>query len=201
MSPPSSDPTTMTLADARDAIAAKKLSSRELTAAFVTAIEKARPLNAFITEAGEKALAMADASDKRIAAGEAGALEGVPHAIKDCSAPRAPSTAAGSKILGGFVPTYRSTEATQLWRDGAVMLGKANWTNSPWRSSGRPTPIGPVFEPVAPAKRVQSPAGPGRLVGRIVSGGRRGSGARRDRNQLQAVRFASRRQPPGGSWE
>ena len=68
-----SELTAMNLAAARDAIRAKKISSRELTAAFVSAIEKARPLNAFITEAGEKALAMADASDKRIAAGKAGA--------------------------------------------------------------------------------------------------------------------------------
>ena len=79
----SSDLTAMTLAEARDAIRTKNVSSRELTAAFVSAIEKARPLNAFITEAGEKALEMAQASDKRIAAGSAGALEGLPLVIKD----------------------------------------------------------------------------------------------------------------------
>jgi aspartyl-tRNA(Asn)/glutamyl-tRNA(Gln) amidotransferase subunit A len=65
-----SDLTAMTLAEARDAIRAKKISSRELTGAFVSAIEKARPLNAFITEAGNQALAMADAADKRIASGQ-----------------------------------------------------------------------------------------------------------------------------------
>ena len=60
-----SELTSMTLAEARDALAAKTVSSRELTGAFVAAIEAARPLGAFITETAEKALAMADASDKR----------------------------------------------------------------------------------------------------------------------------------------
>ena len=50
---------------------AKKVSSKELTSAFVKAVADARPLNAFVTETPEKALAMADASDARIAAGEA----------------------------------------------------------------------------------------------------------------------------------
>src|SRR5690348_18493144 len=83
-----SDLIAMTLAEARDAIRARKISSKELTGAFVSAIEKARPLNAFITEAGESALLAADAADKRIAEaskgnGQMGALEGLPLAIKD----------------------------------------------------------------------------------------------------------------------
>jgi len=55
-----SELTSLTLAEARDAIRAKKISSKELTGAFVKAIEGARPLNAFITEAGEKALLAAE---------------------------------------------------------------------------------------------------------------------------------------------
>jgi aspartyl-tRNA(Asn)/glutamyl-tRNA(Gln) amidotransferase subunit A len=35
-------------------------------------------------------------------------------------------TTACSKILGNFVPPYESTVTSQLWRDGAVMLGKLN---------------------------------------------------------------------------
>ena len=121
-----SDLIAMTLAEARDAIRAKKISSRELTGAFVSAIEKARPLNAFITEAGEKALLDADASDKRIAAGKIGALEGLPLAIKDLFCTKGTRTTAASKILGNFIPPYESTVTQNLWDAGAVMLGKTN---------------------------------------------------------------------------
>jgi aspartyl-tRNA(Asn)/glutamyl-tRNA(Gln) amidotransferase subunit A len=142
-----SDLISMTLAEARDAIRAKKISSKELTGAFVSAIEKARPLNAFITEAGEKALAMADASDKRIAAGTIGALEGLPLAIKDLFCTKGTRTTAASKILGNFVPPYESTVTQNLWDAGAVMLGKTNLDEFAMGSSNETSAFGPVFNP------------------------------------------------------
>src|ERR1700750_2616973 len=99
----------MTLAEARDSIRAKKISSKELTGAFVKAIEGARPLNAFITEAGEEGMLAADRADQRIAHGEMGALEGLPLAIKDLFCTKGTRTTAASKILGNFVPPYEST--------------------------------------------------------------------------------------------
>ena len=147
MSLPSSELTSMTLAEARDAIRAKKISSRELTASFVAAIEKARPLNAFITEAGEKALAMADTSDQRIAAGKAGALEGLPLAIKDLFCTNGTRTTAASRILGNFVPPYESTVTQNLWDAGAVMLGKTNLDEFAMGSSNETSAFGPVFNP------------------------------------------------------
>src|ERR1700744_537751 len=101
--------TAFTLAEARDALKAKKISSTELTKAFVAAVEQGRPLNAFVTETPEKALAMAAASDARIAKGEAGALEGLPLAIKDLFCTKGVRTTAGSNILSNFVPPYEST--------------------------------------------------------------------------------------------
>jgi len=142
-----SELTSMTLAEARDAIRAKKISSRELTASFVAAIEKARPLNAFITEAGEKALAMADASDQRIAAGKAGALEGLPLAIKDLFCTKGTRTTAASRILGNFVPPYESTVTQNLWDAGAVMLGKTNLDEFAMGSSNETSAFGAVFNP------------------------------------------------------
>ena len=142
-----SDLISMSLAEARDAIRAKKISSRELTGAFVSAIEKARPLNAFITEVGEKALAMADASDKRIAAGTIGALEGLPLAIKDLFCTKGTRTTAASKILGNFVPPYESTVTQNLWDAGAVMLGKTNLDEFAMGSSNETSAFGPVFNP------------------------------------------------------
>ena len=142
-----SDLTAMTLAEARDAIRAKKISSRELTGAFVTAIAAARPLNAFITEAGEQALAAADAADRRIAAGSSGALEGLPLAIKDLFCTRGTRTTAASKILGNFVPPYESTVTRNLWDAGAVMLGKTNLDEFAMGSSNETSHFGPVFNP------------------------------------------------------
>src|SRR6195952_4647245 len=142
-----SELTAMTLAEARDALAAKKASSRELTGAFVAAIEGARPLNAFITETSEKALAMADASDKRRAAGNAGALEGLPLAIKDLFCTKGTRTTAASKILGNFIPPYESTVTQNLWDAGAVMLGKTNLDEFAMGSSNETSAFGPVFNP------------------------------------------------------
>jgi aspartyl-tRNA(Asn)/glutamyl-tRNA(Gln) amidotransferase subunit A len=137
----------MTLAEARDALAAKKISSRELTGAFVQAVAAGRPLNAFITETGEQALAMADASDKRRADGKAGALEGLPLAIKDLFCTRGTRTTAASKILGNFVPPYESTVTQNLWNAGAVMLGKTNLDEFAMGSSNETSAFGPVFNP------------------------------------------------------
>src|SRR6201991_4707094 len=142
-----SDLTSMTLAEARDAIQAKKISSRELTGAFVSAIEKAKPLNAFITEAGEQALAMADAADKRIASGQMGALEGLPLAIKDLFCTKGVRTTAASKILGNFVPPYESTVTQNLWDAGAVMLGKTNLDEFAMGSSNETSAFGNVINP------------------------------------------------------
>src|SRR5476651_2121792 len=72
------DPTALTLAEARDALVAKKLSSLELTEAYLGAMERARQLNAFVAETPDKAREMARASDARLAQGEAGPLEGLP---------------------------------------------------------------------------------------------------------------------------
>jgi aspartyl-tRNA(Asn)/glutamyl-tRNA(Gln) amidotransferase subunit A len=155
-----SDLTSMSLAEARDAIRAKKISSRELTAAFVSAIEKARPLNAFITEAGEKALTMADAADQRIAAGKMGALEGLPLAIKDLFCTKGVRTTAASKILGNFVPPYESTVTQNLWDAGAVMLGKTNLDEFAMGSSNETSAFGPVFNPWR-AKNSKANLGPG----------------------------------------
>jgi aspartyl-tRNA(Asn)/glutamyl-tRNA(Gln) amidotransferase subunit A len=142
-----SDLTAMTLAEARDAIRAGKISATELTGAFVKAVEAARPLNAFISETAEQAMAMAKASDARIAAGTMGALEGLPLAIKDLFCTRDVRTTAASKILGDFVPLYESTVTQNLWDAGAVMLGKTNLDEFAMGSSNETSHFGPVFNP------------------------------------------------------
>ena len=142
-----SSPAAFTLAEARDALKAKKISSKELTTALVAAVEKARGLNAYITETPERALAMAEASDARLAKGEGGALEGLPLAIKDLFCTKGTRTTAGSKILDNFVPPYESTVSQNLWNAGAVMLGKTNLDEFAMGSSNETSAFGPVFNP------------------------------------------------------
>ena len=93
-----SELTNFTLAEARDAVHKKKVSSKELTTAFIKAVVEARPLNAFVTETPERALEMAVASDVRIAHGEARPLEGLPLAIKDLFCTKGVTTTAGRDI-------------------------------------------------------------------------------------------------------
>jgi len=139
--------TELTLAGARDALAKKEISSVDLTKAHVAAIEKARTLNAFIVETPEKALAMAQQSDEKIAKGEAGPLEGLPLGIKDLYCTKDVQTTAASHMLEGFVPPYESTVTSNLWRDGAVMLGKLNLDEFAMGSSNETSYFGPVVSP------------------------------------------------------
>jgi aspartyl-tRNA(Asn)/glutamyl-tRNA(Gln) amidotransferase subunit A len=136
-----------TLAQARDALKAKTISSRELTDALLKAVESSRGLNAYVTETPERAVEMAEASDMRIKRGEGGALEGLPLAIKDLFCTKGVRTTAGSRILGNFVPPYESTVTQNLWNAGAVMLGKTNMDEFAMGSSNETSAVGPVFNP------------------------------------------------------
>ncbi len=147
------DPTRLTLAEARDALRARKLSAGELTRAHLGAVEKARALNAYIVETPEKAIAMAEASDARLARGEAGPLEGLPIGVKDLYATEGVHTQACSHILDGFKPRYESTVTSQLWRDGAVMLGKLNMDEFAMGSANETSYYGPVASPWLPPNR------------------------------------------------
>jgi len=141
------DPTSLSLAEARDALRARKISSSELTDAHLAAVEKARELNAYVLETPEHAQAMAKASDARLAKGEAGPLEGIPLGIKDLFCTKGVRTTACSRILENFVPTYESTVTANLWRDGAVLLGKLNNDEFAMGSSNETSCFGPVLSP------------------------------------------------------
>ena len=143
----------LTLADARDALAKGELTSVELTQAHLDAMKAARGLNAYVTETPEKALDMAKASDARRARGEAGPLEGLPLGIKDLYATEGVHTQACSHILDGFEPAYESSVTANLWRDGAVMLGKLNMDEFAMGSSNETSYYGPVASPWLPPNR------------------------------------------------
>lgn len=141
------DLTDLTLAQMRDGLKAKSFSAVELTQAHISAVEAARELNAFIVETPELALEQARAADAAIAKGEAGPLAGIPLGIKDLFCTKGVQTTAASKILEGFVPTYESTVTANLFRDGAVMLGKLNLDQFAMGSSNETSAFGNVLNP------------------------------------------------------
>ena len=170
----------LTLAEARDALKSRSLSSVELTKAHLTAIECARGLNAYIVETPEQALAMAAASDIRLARGEGGPLEGLPIGIKDLYATKGVHTQACSHILDHFKPQYESTVTAQLWRDGAVMLGKLNMDEFAMGSSNETSFYGPVASPWLPPNWSEEKARAalaGDKRGLLVPGGSSGGSA------------------------
>ncbi|MGE3142873.1 MAG: Asp-tRNA(Asn)/Glu-tRNA(Gln) amidotransferase subunit GatA [Hyphomonadaceae bacterium] len=142
------DLTALTLRQALEGLDKKQFSSRELTDAFIGAIDAANgALNAFVVTTPEKARAMADASDARRAKGEAGALDGAPLGIKDLFCTEGVRTTACSNVLGDFTPTYESTVTAKLFADGAVMLGKLNLDEFAMGSSNETSAYGPVVSP------------------------------------------------------
>ena len=140
--------TRLSLAATREGLKNKDFTSLEVTDAYLGAIGAANPrLNAFISVEAEQARNMASASDKKLASGQGGALEGVPLGIKDLFATIGTHTQAGSHILDGFLPEYESSVTTNLWADGAVMLGKLNMDEFAMGSSNESSYFGPVVNP------------------------------------------------------
>ncbi|WP_129792680.1 Asp-tRNA(Asn)/Glu-tRNA(Gln) amidotransferase subunit GatA [Sphingosinicella sp. CPCC 101087] len=141
------DLTDLGIAAIRDGVRDGAFSAREVTLAYVAAVEKARGLNAFIVETPEHALAAADAADAARASGELKPLSGVPLGIKDLFATEGVQTTAGSRILEGFAPAYESTVSANLFAAGAGMLGKLNMDEFAMGSSNETSGFGPVISP------------------------------------------------------
>ena len=142
------DLTKLTIAEAREGLKNKDYTSSELTEAFLTNIEAANgALNAYVAVTADKAREMAKASDEKLGKGEGGALEGIPLGIKDLFATKGVHTQACSHILDGFKPVYESTVTSNLWADGAVMLGKLNMDEFAMGSSNETSFYGNVVNP------------------------------------------------------
>src|SRR5579859_2580023 len=172
------DLTALTIAEAREGLAKKSFSSVELTDAHLAAMEKAKALNAFILHTPEIAEKMAREADARERSGSAGPLNGIPLGIKDLFATKGVRTTACSKILGNFVPPYESTVTSQLWRDGAVMLGKLNNDEFAMGSSNETSCFGPVVNPWRRKGSNVGAAASGQIEGaHLVPGGSSGGSA------------------------
>jgi len=141
------DLTSLTIADARYKLRAKEFSASELTEAFVGTVENGDALNAWCEKTPDLAREQAKAADARLAAGEAPSLCGIPLGIKDLFCTKGIRSQAGSNILEDFRPPYESTVTSNLWADGAVMLGKLSMDEFAMGSSNETACYGPVVNP------------------------------------------------------
>ncbi len=149
----------LTIAEARDLLRARKVTSVELTEACLSAIDGADALNAFVHKTPELALDRARAADARLASGEAPAMCGIPVGIKDLFCTEGVASQAGSNILKGFVPQYESTVTAQLRDAGAVMLGKLNMDEFAMGSSNETSCYGNAVNPWKVDDRTLTPGG------------------------------------------
>ena len=108
------------------ALRAKTVSSTELTQHLLARVAAAKDLGAFLHVDPDYALARAKDADARLAAGEAGALIGVPLAHKDIFVTRDMPTTAGSRMLEGYLSPFDATVVERLNAAGTVSLGKLN---------------------------------------------------------------------------
>src|SRR5947207_15783706 len=136
----------------KEALAAKKISARELAADFYKRIESRNPeLNAFLTLSKERARRQTDKIDALVAGGKPlPPLAGVPVAIKDVISTRGIKTTCGSKIVQNYIPPYDATAVERLEAAGAVILGKTNCDEFAMGSSNENSAYGPVKNPLAP---------------------------------------------------
>ena len=131
------------------ALAARQISSVELTRLFLERIGRLNPtLNAFVTVDPEKSLKMAADADARIANGTAGPLTGIPIAQKDIFCAEGWTTTCGSKMLANFVAPYDATVIRKMHAEaGLVSLGKTNMDEFAMGSSNETSFFGPVRNP------------------------------------------------------
>ncbi len=169
----SDHPSAPTIAEARRKLRDRELSAAELCEHYIARAIEHRDLNVYLTETFDRAREQAAASDARLAAGEARALDGIPLAVKDNYCTEGIRTTAGSRILDNFVPTYESTITRRLFDAGGVLIGKANLDEFAMGSSTETSHYGPTKNPVGESLGLDnlSPGGSSGGSAAAVAGG------------------------------
>jgi len=138
----------LTISDAADRLRRREFSALELTRACLERIGAVDPkLNAFITVTEEEAIAQAEEADRRLKAGGAATLCGIPLGIKDIYCTAGVRTTCASKILENFVPPFDATVIAKLRCEGAVFVGKTNMDEFAMGSSTENSAFGPTTNP------------------------------------------------------
>ncbi len=125
----------------------KEIKSEELVNLYIDKINKSKKLNSYITTCFEHTIQKAKEFDKKPNINSL--LPGVPLAIKDLFCTNGFKTTAGSKMLKNFIPNYESTVTENLWKEGAILLGKLNCDEYAMGSSNETSHFGNVINPVA----------------------------------------------------
>jgi aspartyl-tRNA(Asn)/glutamyl-tRNA(Gln) amidotransferase subunit A len=135
------------VADLGRALAAKAVSSAEITKHLLARVAAHEQLGAVLCSDPALALAQAQAADARRAAGEAGVLLGVPLAHKDIFVTRDLPTTAGSKMLAGYRSPFDATVVQRLADAGTVTLAKLNCDEFAMGSGNENSAFAPVRNP------------------------------------------------------
>ena len=150
---------TWTIAEARDKLKAREITSEEITLSCISAIDDADALGAFVHKTPDKAVDQAKSADLLLKQGDAPTLCGIPLGIKDLFACEGVPTQAASKILNGFKPEYESTVTQNLRNAGAVTLGKVNMDEFAMGSSNETSVYGNAVNPWKFSDKVLTPGG------------------------------------------
>ena len=135
------------LCDLVDKIKNKKLSSKEITEAFVNRSKKSSKLNSYITDNFDNALNRAKEFDEKPDFNKK--IPGIPLAVKDLFCTKNLRTTAGSKILENFIPTYESTVTQNIIDHGGIIIGKLNCDEFAMGSSNETSNYGNVQNPIS----------------------------------------------------
>jgi len=139
-----------TVVELSRALAAKEVSAVELAQDYLSRIEAKRSLNCFLDVRPEVTLAQAREADRRIAAGTAGRLTGVPIAHKDIFVTKEWASTAGSRMLEGYMSPFDAAVVAKLKQSGMVTLGKLNCDEFAMGSANENSAYGKVFNPWDP---------------------------------------------------
>ena len=150
---------TWTIAEARDKLKAREITSEEITLSCISAIDDADALGAFVHKTPDKAVDQARSADLLLKQGDAPSLCGIPLGIKDLFACEGVPTQAASKILNGFKPEYESTVTQNLRNAGAVTLGKVNMDEFAMGSSNETSVYGNAVNPWKFSDKALTPGG------------------------------------------
>jgi len=133
----------------RNEINNKNSSVKELVIDFIDKVNNLNPkINAFTTITEEKALLQAELIDKQIADNsKLPLLSGLPISIKDNLCTKGIITSCSSNMLKNFIAPYESTVTNNLWREGAICLGKTNLDEFAMGSSTETSAFGVTSNP------------------------------------------------------
>ena len=135
------------LSEIIDLIRKKEIKSEELANLYIDKVNKSKKLNSYITTCFEHTIQKSKEFDKKPNLNSL--LPGVPLAVKDLFCTNGFKTTAGSKMLENFIPQYESTVTENLWKEGAILLGKLNCDEYAMGSSNETSYFGNVINPIA----------------------------------------------------